>query len=220
MSGRGIRSSIVGLGFVTVAAIVIAFAVLGATAAQGSTAGENVTAKSEKPYYEYNLGDATKSGHVTITDVIRTQRYSLGLDNPGTFDERLADVNRDGDVDLQDVIKIQRISIWLSSPPEAVLSSIEAPTRVIRGQTVQLNATFEQNRTARLGTLTGAHYELTDETGESVYDESAPVDIAPGESITVTFTIDTAQLDPDTYEHTVTVDGETTTQEITVVESG
>ncbi len=53
----------------------------------------------------YVLGDANKSGSVTVTDVVVTSQYVLEM-NPEPFDFEAADVNADGNITVTDVSRI------------------------------------------------------------------------------------------------------------------
>lgn len=56
----------------------------------------------------YILGDANKSGTITVTDVVTTARYILNY-NPTPFVFEAADVNGDGNITVTDVVMISRL---------------------------------------------------------------------------------------------------------------
>lgn len=58
--------------------------------------------------YSFIIGDANKSGSVTVTDVVTTARYILNQ-NPTPFIFEAADMNGDGNITVTDVVLISRL---------------------------------------------------------------------------------------------------------------
>ena len=62
---------------------------------------------------KYQRGDVNHDGKYSTVDVVRVQRYILGLDNPCLIDKYCMDANSDFAIDEKDIEKIQRKIVGL-----------------------------------------------------------------------------------------------------------
>ena len=62
---------------------------------------------------KYQKGDVNHDGKYSTVDVVRVQRYILGLDDPCLIDKYCMDANSDFAIDEKDIEKIQRKIVGL-----------------------------------------------------------------------------------------------------------
>ncbi|WP_330632950.1 S8 family serine peptidase [Halocatena halophila] len=146
---------------------------------------------------EHELGDVDASGSITVQDVQRLQQHLAGtLDSDATFNENLADLDRDGSITYDDLQLLQLKLRGDITPGQLQLSNLSAPETIDHGETATVTAT------------------VTNPGDEGVYDTVAyqfdsnerattPVELQPGESTTVTFSLETNDYAPGTYDHGV-----------------
>ncbi len=159
---------------------------------------------------EHELGDVDASGTLTVQDVQRLQQHLAGtLDSDATFHENLADLDRDGSITYDDLQLLQLKLRGDITPGQLQLSNLSAPETVDHGETATVTAT------------------VTNPGDEGVYDTVAyqfdsnerattPVELGPGESTTVTFSLETNDYAPGTYDHAVVSADDSATGELTI----
>ena len=56
-------------------------------------------------------GDTTGNGKITITDVVRIQKYVTGSNNLTSAQAQAADINGDGKVTITDVVQAAQVTV-------------------------------------------------------------------------------------------------------------
>lgn len=168
---------------------------------------------------EHELGDVNEDGSVNVQDVRLVQRYLAGTLDQATFNEDLADLDRDEEVTRADLRLLQRKVQGRLDPAQITVSNLSAPDEVQQGETITVNATITND--GEEGALQNIGYRITESGGNLSNvepSETQSVDLAPGETKTVSFEIATDDLGGD-YSHGVFSNSDASIGGITILGS-
>lgn len=172
------------------------------------------------------LGDVTGSGEVGLSDSILVQEHVEGVTDLGAegYLVDMADMKRDGHITLADAILVTERASDLRDRPEIAVNNVTVPSSVNRG--VDLEVTAELENDDLMGAIQGVNVSLIDDdevvasTQQTVDmaapDVTNPVDLAS--SATVTFLVDTMDVETGEYEVNVSSEADFETAPVTVEE--
>jgi|GEM_PF-2162577 len=165
---------------------------------------------------EYDVGDVTRTGNVTIVDAVKIQQYLAGvLDDDAVFDENLADVQRNGDISIVDAVLIQQLLAGIADAGAvdvADLGDLDAGDDQV---------SVDVEHSGDLGTVESVDLRLA--ADEDDLDSATPValetvDLEPGAEESLSLSVDTTKLSDGTYYYGVFTDDDSETDSFTVAD--
>jgi len=166
----------------------------------------------------HRVGDVDRNGELSIVDAVRIQRHLADVD-PGPFDPVLADVQRTGEASIVDAVLIQQ---YLAELRDAASADVVDLNVSGTGSTDAVTVTTTIQNTGGMGTLQSVEHRLAAEKNnlDDATRTVEGIDLGPGDEQTLSFTVDTAALDPGTYYYEVVTDDDSETVEIQVGSDG
>lgn len=177
---------------------------------------------------QYELGDVDKDESITVQDVQLTQQYIHDME-PDPFNEDLGDLDRDGEVTTSDLNLLQQKVQGTLSEGKINVADLDVPNEIEKGEplpvTVDLENPGEEGAVQKISLHVNGD---SDEVGEDEPVATEVVDMAgstvenpkdhPSET-TVTFEIDTDDLEGGNYTVSISTEDDQESSEFTYLAS-